>query len=126
MKIRKPLHYIKALFFVAAVILVFALLDFLAHGLSESFAVPEYYFKNKIIFGIIYGFAIYLFTEKMNPLKRALVFSGTIAVLLQVRYYLEGYAKWFVFLFLGLHFLMLLAPSLAGFWISKKCKLASK
>lgn len=123
MKIQKPLHYLKALIFVAAVILIFALLDFLTHGLSESFAVPGYYFKNKIIFGIIYGLVIYLFTEKMKPLKRALIFSGIIAILLQVRYYLGGYAKWFVFLFLGLHFIMLLASSWIGFWISKKYKL---
>lgn len=123
MKIRKPVYYVKALILVTAIILVFTLLDFLAHDLSESFAVPEYYFRNKIIFGIIYGFAIYMLTEKMKPLKRALTFSGIIAILLQVRYYFEGYAKWFVFLFLGLHFLMLLVSSLVGFWISKKYKL---
>ena len=123
MKFRKPVYYLKALILVAAVILVFALLDFLTHGLSESFAVPEYYFRNKIIYGIIFGFVIFLFTAKMKPVKRALIFSGMIVVLLQVRYYFEGYAKWFVFLFLGLHFIMLLASSLAGFWISRKYKL---
>lgn len=123
MKLKNPAYYIKIFILVVLIISFFTLLDFLVHNLSNSFAVPEYYFRNKIIVGIIYGFIISLFTAKMKPLKRAITFSAIIAVLLQVRYYFEGYAKWFVFLFLGLHFLMLFLSSWIAFKISEKYKL---
>ena len=122
MRIKNPEYYLKVFLLVFSAILLFTFIDYLVHGLSQSFSVPDYYFRNKIIFGTIYGFIIYLFTEKMKTLPRALAFSGIIAVLLQINYYFQGYAKWFVFLFLGLHFLMLLVSSLVMFRISKKYK----
>lgn len=32
------------------VVLVFTFFDYLVHNLSENYAVPSYYFRNKIIF----------------------------------------------------------------------------
>lgn len=113
-------HYLKILALVAIVILIFTAIDFLTHLLSESFAVPEYYFRNKIIYALLWGFLIYLFIEKMKPLKKSLIFSAAISIILQLRYFLEGYPKWFVFLFLALHFIMLEAASYTAFKISDK------
>jgi len=90
-----------------AIILLFAFVDFLLHSLSKEYAVPPRYFPNKIIYGTIYGFLIFLFVRKQNPFMKSLLFSLTVDVLLQTRYFFEGYAFDFVFLFLILHFLIL-------------------
>lgn len=102
------------------IILVFTLIDYLFHQLSPDYSVPSYYFRNKIIFGTLIGLICYFFIRKLNVFKKALVFSLIIVILLQIRYYIEGYSKYFVFLFLGIHFVILLIVSFAGFNIFKK------
>ncbi len=91
---------------VAAVAFATAI-DYATHALSDRFAVPEYYFRNKVIFGVLWAcVGFYLFRRVRSAAYLSALVSGTIAVLLQFRYFLEGYATWFVFLFLFLHFLM--------------------
>ncbi len=114
--------YLKIFFLTLIVVLLFTFFDFLIHGLSPKFAVPDYYFIDKIIFGVIYGFVILLFTQRLKPLKQSLVFSAIISSFLQIRYYLTGYEKWFVFLFLGIHFVILLIVTSIIFTIVKKKK----
>lgn len=94
-----------------AIILLFAFVDFLLHSLSVEYSVPPRYFPNKILYGTIYGFFIFLLIRKQNPIIKALIFSLIIDVSLQTRYFLEGYPFDFVFLFLILHFLILLPVS---------------
>lgn len=94
-----------------AIILLFAFVDFLLHSLSVEYAVPPRYFPGKILYGTIYGFFIFLLVRKLNPIMKALIFSMVVAVSLQTRYFLEGYPFDFVFLFLILHFLILLPVS---------------
>lgn len=101
---------------VLVILVIGTALDFATHSLSEKFTVPEYYFKDKIIFGTLWGVvALWAFQKVKNPNTKAALFAGTVAVLLQIRYLLTGYALWFVVLFLFLHFLMFLIPALIIF-----------
>ena len=101
------------LIFVAifAIILLFAFVDFLLHSLREEYAVPPRYFPNKIIYGTIYGFFIFLIVRKQNTFMKSLLFSLIVDIVLQTRYFLEGYPFDFVFLFLILHFFILFPVS---------------
>lgn len=94
------------------IILLFSLIDYFFHTLSIEYSVPPRYFINKIIFGTVYATLILYFTNNKSMFKRSLIFSSIIAILLQIRYYLEGYPKGFVFLFLFIHFVILLLFSL--------------
>jgi len=105
---------------VFAVILIFTIIDFFTHLLKAEYAVPSYYFRNKVIFGTIIGFITYMFAKKKKLLAKALIFSGAVSVLLQIRYAIEGYSWDFVLEFLAFHFLMLVAASLIVFSITKK------
>ena len=84
--------------------------------------MPSYYFTNKIIFGTIIGYLTYIIFRKQKWHTRALLFSGVVSVLLQIKYYLEGYPKDFVFLFLGIHFVILVVISLFVFKIAENYK----
>lgn len=85
------------------VILVFAFFDFLAHLVSEEYAVPDYYFRNKILFGTALAFITWFFVRHWRPVLKAMALSVVVAFLLQVRYFLEGYSLDFVILFLFVH-----------------------
>ncbi|MDP3026221.1 MAG: hypothetical protein Q8N63_00825 [Nanoarchaeota archaeon] len=102
------------------IVLIFTLIDVLVHSLSEEYAVPDYYFRNKIIFGTIIGFVTYLFVKKIRLLAKSLIFSAVVSILLQIRYFLEGYPLKFVIEFLFFHFLMLIVVSLICFKIFDK------
>lgn len=110
-----PRNLALLLLLVLVVISLFALLDYLAHSLSEEYAVPPYYFRNKVIFGTLIGFAACLLTRNRGLFTRSLAFSSSVSVLLQVRYFLEGYPPDFVVTFLFIHFLILLPVSLLAF-----------
>ena len=111
---------IRIFLIVFGIILLFTLIDFFIHKLSNEYDVPSYYFRNKVIFGTLIGFFSYLFVRKQKLLVKSLVFSAIVSVLLQTRYYLEGYPLDFVFLFLGIHFAILLAVSWLVFKLAKK------
>lgn len=102
------------------IVLLFTFFDYLVHQLSEEYAVPSRYFRNKIIFGTIIGAIAYFFAKKQKLFLRALIFSAAISVLLQIRYFLEGYPLDFVFGFLAIHFLILTAVSLMVFKLTGK------
>jgi quinol-cytochrome oxidoreductase complex cytochrome b subunit len=109
-----------AVLVVFAVILAFAFIDFLIHSSSEEYAVPSYYFRNKIIFGTIIGLITYYIIRKTPLLAKALLFSAIVSVLLQIRYFLEGYPIKFVVEFLFIHFAILLPLSLLAFYLFRK------
>lgn len=101
--------YIKKFLLIFVVIVIFAGVDFLFHQLSEKFAVPSYYFRNKIIFGTLLGFVILFFIKNIKSrFWQSFIFSILIATLLQTRYTLEGYDFFgFVLPFLFIHFFIL-------------------
>jgi hypothetical protein len=101
--------YFKKLLLVFVTILIFTGGDYIIHQLRAEFSVPEYYFRNKIIFGTILGFIILIFIENMkNRFWQSFIFSFLIATLLQTRYTIEGYDFFgFVLPFLFIHFFIL-------------------
>ncbi|MBI2499077.1 hypothetical protein HYV88_02445 [Candidatus Woesearchaeota archaeon] len=119
----KDLDFRKAvftLFVVLVIILIFALMDYFSHQISVKYSVPPRYFPNKIIYGTIIGFITSLFARKWKLFTKALIFSLVISVLLQIKYFLEGYPRDFVFLFLGIHFVILLVVSFIVFKLTEK------
>jgi len=121
-KIRKSINF-RNLFFiflvVLVIILIFTFLDYLIHLLKEDYSVPFYYFINKIIFGTGIGFIVYLFVREKRLLTKSLIFSAVISVLLQMRYFLEGFSIKFVLEFLIIHFFILVVLSLIIFRLFK-------
>ena len=114
-------HYFLLLLVSVIIISVFALIDYFIHSLSPEYAVPSHYFRNKIIFGTFIGFVTLSFTiKKFNSYITAMIFSATVSILLQIRYYLEGYPTNFVFEFLLWHFLILLFASAILIKFSKR------
>ncbi|OGY46536.1 MAG: hypothetical protein A3A24_03775 [Candidatus Buchananbacteria bacterium RIFCSPLOWO2_01_FULL_46_12] len=98
------------------IILIFALADYFFHQLSGEYSVPPRYFPNKIIYGTIIGLVTFwLLAGVRRPWLKSLIFSGVIAILLQVRYFFEGYPLDFVVLFLFIHFAILWLVSFAVF-----------
>ncbi len=109
------------LFFIAVVIIgIFTLIDYYVHGLSEEYSVPGYYYRNKMIFGVVYCFLGLLILRRLGLWMKAFVLSIAISILLQARYYLEGYPREFVFEFMLYHFLMLVPSFLIVFWAYDK------
>jgi len=118
---KKRTNYFLAFLVILGIILIFTGVDYLAHLISPDYSVPSYYFKNKIIFGTIYGFIAYLFIKNQAPMKKALIFSATISILLQLRYYfIEHYSLEFVLEFLVIHFAILLPLSYLAFKYIKR------
>lgn len=102
-------------------ILLFALIDFATHRLSTAWSVPEYYFRNKILFGFFWSIIGWLLARKVKTVwLKALTVAGVIAATLQIRYFLEGYALNFVVLFLFLHFIMLYGVFVLVFLVDRK------
>ena len=100
---------------VLLIILIFAAIDYLIHSLSKEYSVPSDYFRNKIIFGTIIGFITYRLIRNQKPLYISIIFSCAVSILLQIRYFLEGYSLDFVLLFLLIHFLILFPVSIIAF-----------
>ena len=110
---------------ILVIILIFGLFDYFIHSLSSEYDVPSRYFTNKIIYGTLIGYGACLLFRKKPLFVKSLLVSLIVSILLQVRYYIEGYPKDFVFLFLGIHFAILLPVSFIVFkfyerWASSK------
>jgi hypothetical protein len=111
--------YLGILGLIILVIFLGTIIDFVAHQTSPRFWVPWEYYPNKILFGSLWGFLAILIAKRytQNPKYLAFWMSLFVAVILQTKYFLQGYDRFFVFNFMILHFLMFLAP---GIWIFKK------
>lgn len=94
------------------IVLIFTAVDFLIHSLSSEYSVPDTYFRNKIIVATVYACILYYLFRKKSILTKALAISGITSVFLQTGYYLKGYPLDFVFLFMGIHFVILFVTSL--------------
>lgn len=114
------MSWLRKFLVVVIVIFLFTALDYAVHSLSPEYAVPSYYFRNKIIFGILLGLVAYVVFAKEKPWMLALLFSLSVSVPLQTRYLLEGYPLDFVWEFMLYHFLMLFVVSWPTFWLARK------
>lgn len=111
-------RFILIIVLVAAGIVLGTVIDYMVHESNpEEWGVPPWYYRNKMIFGTFWGAAAFLVARRWwrTPLSLALATSAVVAVALQTRYFFEGYPLDFVFLFMGLHFLMFLFPLWALF-----------
>ena len=103
-----------------AVILLFAGIDYILHTIRVEWAVPDYYFHNKIIYGFLWSIpALGLALLFHKVWQRAFIFSFVISIILQIRYYFEGYPLDFVLIFLFIHFAILFVLSLIMFKLNK-------
>ncbi len=106
------------------VILLFTIVDHSIHGLEKAWSVPDYYFRDKIPFGFLWGLVGLLVARKFQRVSlKALAVSGIIATTLQFRYFIEGYPINFVLVFMLIHFIVLYLLSLVMFLILNKNKL---
>ena len=107
---------------IITIILIFAFFDYLVHQLSAEYFVPDYYFTNKIIYGCLWGFVFYFLLRKLktNIVFKSAVFSALISIVLQVRYFYEGYSMKFVIEFLFYHFFILWVVSYLTFRLLDK------
>jgi len=96
---------------------VATLIDYLTHSANERFYVEAEYYRNKIIFGALWGLVgFYVFRIWVKNLDiLAVLVSLVIAVSLQTKYLLQGRPPDFVFIFMGLHFLMFVFPTFTIF-----------
>ena len=88
-------------------------MDWVVHHANAEFYVPFLYYRNKIIFGTILGFAVLKIVSRWTTNYRWQAFwmSLIVAILLQTKYFILGYELFFVFLFIPIHFLVFLIPS---------------
>jgi peptidoglycan/LPS O-acetylase OafA/YrhL len=115
------------LFFISILIVsVFTAMDYYVHSWSDEYAVPSYYFTNKLMFGTLLMFLALTFTQKMKLHWRALTTSLVVSALLQTRYFFEGYPTEFVLEFLLYHFLMLVPTSFLLLWLSRNLLKSSR
>jgi len=105
------------------VILLFTIVDHFLHGLQSIWGVPDYYFKDKIPAGFFWAvIGLFLAKKFQNIWLKSLIVAGLIALALQVRYFITGYALSFVLLFLLFHFVILFFLLAGLFWLLARCK----
>jgi len=113
--------YLKRIGLVFIVVVIATIIDWITHSSSPSFYVPFEYYHNKVVFAFLWGFvALWLARNVKSMTKKAFIFSALIAFVLQTKYLLQGYDLYFVFLFMFLHFVMFLVPTLIIFNKYKK------
>ncbi len=93
------------------VVLIGTALDYAVHSLNIKFAVPEYYFRNKIIFAtLLLDIGLFLFWRIRSASVKSVLVTAFFAILLQARYAITGYPLWFVFFFMVVHFAVFMPP----------------
>ncbi len=114
MKVKREIKYkiLKQLGLVLIIVTVATLIDFIVHSSNARFYVEFEYYRNKIIFSTLWGLVLLIIFRKINNMTiKAFIFAGFIAFVLQIKYFFQGYDRFFVFLFLFLHFFMFLIPA---------------
>ncbi len=118
-KIYKKYNYSKVLYSIIAIAFIMAFfyaLDFYSHSLSDEYSVPDRYFRNKIIYGTLFIAVSYFLLRNKSILIKSSGIATVTAVLLQIKYFFEGYALDFVVLFLFLHWVMIFIGSVIAFY----------
>lgn len=107
------MNILKKIWLIFVMIAVGTAIDYVVHHSNPAFAVPPEYFPNKIIFGTFWGvislYFVRYFTK--NWKLQAIFVPMIVAILLQVKYFLQGYDLYFVVLFLFLHYLMFMTTA---------------
>lgn len=104
-------HNIKILALMILIMLSATGIDWLTHQISPEYSVPADYFRNKIIYATIWGLlGLIAMPTENNMTRKAAWISFMIAVVLQTRYFLQGYDFSFVVLFIFVHFFAFFIP----------------
>lgn len=110
---------LKQLLLIFIAILIGTIFDWFIHQTSRSFTVPTEYFPNKIIFGTFWGFVAFKILRNYVKVKNlnhiAFYMSLFVAVILQTKYFLQGYELYFVFFFMFVHFWCFFLPTVILF-----------
>ena len=111
--------FVKRIALMLLAVFAATLIDWAVHSTSSRFYVEFEYYRNKVLFGTIWGLIGFFVFRRIrwvnNYKKLAVLVSLVIAATLQAKYFFLGYDKFFVFLFFFLHFLMFLPPMLFVF-----------
>lgn len=110
-------NILKQIGFILIIVIIATIIDYIVHSSKPSFYVPTEYYINKVIYATIWGFLGLAVIRNwiISPAKLAVGMSAIIAIVLQTKYFLQGYNLFFVFLFMFLHFIMFLIPSIIIF-----------
>lgn len=104
-------HHMKVLALMILIVLGATGIDWLAHQINPEYAVSSEYFSNKIIYATLWGLLGLLALRNLhNVTRKAILISLFISVVLQTKYYLQGYDLSFVIEFIFVHFLAFLLP----------------
>ena len=92
-------------------------IDWVVHHTSSNFSVPFEYYPNKIIFGAFWGFVSFKVLRHWfkTPFSIAAGICAVVSIVLQTKYFLQGYDIRFVILFMFLHFGMFILPAIPIF-----------
>lgn len=94
-------QYLRQIALVMLVMVIATLLDGVVHSLRAEFYVPFSYYTNKVLFGAFRWVVALLFLQKVvyqrDPARLALRMSLFIAIVLQAKYFFQGYDLFFVF-----------------------------
>jgi hypothetical protein len=94
--------------------------DYPVHLLRPEWNVPPEYFWGKIIFGVIWGvIALYVLRRMLAVTSQrtmALAVPAIVTVVLQTKYFYQGWPLSFVIIFMFLHYLMFLPGSFLNFY----------
>ncbi|MDO8557014.1 MAG: hypothetical protein Q7R98_00935 [Candidatus Jorgensenbacteria bacterium] len=117
---RKPTFYFIWGAILVFVIALFAGADYILHSIVPEWSVPDYYFRNKLIFGFLLSIPALFVSARYfrSAWSRTAVFSAAITILLQARYFIEGYPIRFIITFLFIHFAIIYILSAAMFFIT--------
>ena len=87
-------------------------IDWFVHNSDPEYAVPDYYFRNKIIFGVFWAFIFAQLYRKIGDWRvKAVLVPLSFVGLLQFNYYFQGYSLDFVISFMFVHFFAFLPAS---------------
>jgi len=108
---------LKQLGFILLIVLLGTIIDYAVHSSSQRFFVLLEYYPNKIIFGTFWGFVSFKILRRWikTPMALAVSMCAFVSIVLQTKYFLQGYAVDFVILFMFLHFGMFILPAVPIF-----------
>lgn len=110
---------LQRLVLMAFVVIVGTFIDHYVHALRPHWYVEAGYFRNKILFGVLWGLAGWYALRRVLAVTKswqmALGVPAVIALILQTKYFYQGYDLGFVVGFLFLHYLMFLPSALVVF-----------
>lgn len=105
-------RFLKQVCLLLVIVAAGTLIDWAAHSLYAPWHVEAEYFRNKIIFGTLWGILGYYALRHILGVRtiRAMTWGvpGVIAAVLQTKYFYQGRDLTFVIVFLFLHYLMFL------------------